>query len=86
MDIKRTIKEHGFSQKEVAERLGVTNSSLSQTVHNDNVSLKMMRKIADIIGCQVGDFFRDEITPVKEEDEGHTFPCPHCNKPIKVGK
>lgn len=66
MDIQKVIRERGFSQNQVADALGVTKSSLSQSVHNDNTSVKMMRRIADIIGCRVGDFFADEMT-VEEE-------------------
>ena len=34
---------------------------------------------ADAIGCQVGDFFRDEM-----ENHDFDFLCPYCKKPIKV--
>lgn len=82
MDIQKVIKEKGFTQNEVAERLGITKSSLSQSVHNENTSIKMMRKIADVIGCKVGDFFKDEM----EEATAQTpsLVCPHCGKEIKV--
>ena len=83
MDIQKVIKEKGFTQNEVAERLGITKSSLSQSVHNENTSIKMMRKIADVIGCKVGDFFKDEM----EETESRAVPtlvCPHCGKEIKI--
>lgn len=80
MDIQSVIKEKGFTQNQVAEALGVSKSSLSQSVHNDNTSIKMMKRIAEIIGCQVGDFFKDEMTPSSSSE----LVCPHCGKPINV--
>jgi len=37
-----------------------------------------LKDIAGIIGCQVGDFFRDE------GDGSATVVCPHCGKPVTV--
>ena len=84
MNIQAVIKEKGFTQNEVAERLGVTKSSFSQTVHNENTSIKMMRKIADVIGCKVGDFFRDELTETLPSSDGQTITCPKCGEVIRL--
>ncbi len=80
MDIQSIIKEKGFTQNQVAEALGVSKSSLSQSVHNDNTSVKMMKRIAEVIGCKVGDFFRDEL----DASPADGFVCPHCGKPLNV--
>lgn len=84
MDIQSIIKEKGFTQNQVAEALGVSKSSLSQSVHNDNTSVKMMKRIAEVIGCKVGDFFRDEL----DESPTEGIVCPYCGKPlnIQIGK
>jgi hypothetical protein len=37
-----------------------------------------LKDIAGIIGCEVGDFFRDE------GDGSATVVCPHCGKPVTV--
>lgn len=84
MNIQAVIKEKGFTQNEVAERLGVTKSSFSQTVHNENTSIKMMRKIADVIGCKVGDFFRDELTESQSPSDAQTITCPKCGEVIRL--
>ena len=80
MNIQAVIKEKGFTQNEVAEKLGITKSSLSQSVHNENTSVKMMQKIADVIGCKVGDFFRDEL----DLPESPSIVCPHCGARINI--
>ena len=80
MDIQAIIKAKGFTQNQVAEALGTSKSSFSQIVHNDNTSLKMLKRIAEVIGCQVWDFFRDEM-----EATPTTGPvCPHCGKAINI--
>lgn len=76
--IKDILKEKGITQAELAERLGVHRVALNSTLNNPNIKLSTLEKIAAAIGCQVGDFFRDE-------GEGSaTVTCPHCGKPITV--
>lgn len=75
MDIKKVLKERGYTLVEVATKMGVTKSALSQMV-NGNPGVSTLRRIADIVGCQITDFFEDEIDP--------TLKCPHCGKSFKV--
>ena len=42
------------------------------------MTVNTLKDIADIIGCEVGDFFRDE------GDGSATVVCPHCGKPVTV--
>lgn len=81
MDIQAVIKARGFTQNQVAEALGVTKSSLSQSVHNDNTSIKMMKRIAEVIGCKVGDFFRDEI---ETDNTTSSLICPKCGARLRL--
>lgn len=81
MDIQAVIRSRGFTQNQVAEALGITKSSLSQSVHNDNTSIKMMKKIASVIGCKVGDFFRDEIDTASASA---SLVCPKCGARLKL--
>lgn len=74
-------------QKQVADALGVTESSMSKTVNNENVSIKMLHRIADVIGCKVGDFFKDEMEQADPCASMHQFgkiTCPHCGQEIIV--
>lgn len=78
MDVKTTIKEKGFTIEQVAKEMGVTRVTLSQNLSR-NPTVKTLQKIADVIGCKVGDFFRDEIEitqPIKK--------CPHCGADITI--
>lgn len=74
MDIKRVIKEKGFTINQVADLMGKNRVTLSQTISR-NPTIETLQKIADTIGCNVGDFFRDEV---------NTFTCPNCGQEFKI--
>jgi len=66
MDIKGAIKAKGFTLDRVASELkerGImpraSKSSLSQSI-NGNPNLSTLQAIAEVIGCKVVDFFKDE--------------------------
>ena len=76
--IKEILKEKGITQAELAKRLGVHRVALNSTLNNPNIKLSTLEKIAAAIGCEVGDFFKDE------GDGSATVVCPHCGKPVTV--
>lgn len=61
MDVKRVIKEKGYTLEKVAVGLGITRVTLAQNLSR-NPTVKTLQRIADFIGCKVGDFFADEKT------------------------
>lgn len=74
--IKENIRRQGFSLKDVADKMGVSVSALSQVVAG-NPTLTKLQEIADIIGMPVAALL-DEDYNSKE------LTCPHCGKPIRV--
>lgn len=52
--------------------------SLSQNLSR-NPTVNTLQRIADVIGCNVGDFFRDEVDLLPSFGI-----CPHCGKPIII--
>lgn len=78
MDLKKTIKDKGFTLVEVAAKLGITQSALSQQINNNTISLARTKEIADIIGVSLTEL-------VADESEAQTFVvCPHCGGRIKI--
>lgn len=59
-NIKRVAKDHGMTITQVAESLGVLQPQLSRTINNPRISLEDLNKLAEVIGCQIGDFFSSE--------------------------
>lgn len=78
MDVKSIIKEKGWTIEGVANKMGITRITLSQNLSR-NPTVNTLQRVADVIGCKVGDFFRDEI-----EIQEPVGVCPHCGKPIAI--
>lgn len=57
--IKELLKERGMSQKELAEKLGMTEVGVSKIV-NGTTSKSTMKKVADILGVEVGDLYSED--------------------------
>lgn len=75
MDIKKVLKAKGVSAKDVAEKMGITPIGLSQHI-NGNPSVQVLERIAEAVGCEVGDFFErsDDFTAfVRHKGNTYTF-------------
>lgn len=75
MDIKKVFKAKGITAKEVADKMGITPTGLSQHI-NGNPSLQVLERIAEAVGCKVGDFFErsdDFVAVVRLNSHTHTF-------------
>lgn len=77
MDLKKAIKDKGFTIGGVATALGITQSALSQQINNDTISLARSADIAKIIGVSLSEL-------VAEEGEVLHLVCPHCGKPLHI--
>lgn len=70
MDIKKVIKEKGFTLQKIGEKWTnkegepkPTDKSAISNMINKNPTVATLERIANIIDCKVSDFFKDEITP-----------------------
>ena len=62
MDIQSAISRHGISKAEIARQLESTNSYVTQLTNGQSSpSMKMLDKLASIIGCKRWEFFIDEM-------------------------
>lgn len=89
LNIKRAIKEHGLEVRQVAAKMGITPTALSQQINgkmykgrrvDSNPSVDVLTRIANAIGCDVVELF----DPVHQDT--NTITCPHCGKVIKFTK
>lgn len=88
--ISDLIKERGFTQAQVAEAIGTSPKSLPNLIApNRNVTVNTLRKIAEAIGCNITDFFADEVnqpsdsTPVVNDAGLPIVSCPHCGHEVR---
>lgn len=77
LNIKKAIKDHGLEVREVAGKMGITPTGLSQHI-NGNPSVEVLERIATAIGIDVSDLFEQ---PAKD-----IVNCPYCGNKIKIGK
>lgn len=80
MDVKSIIKKKGYTIEQVAEKIGVTRVTLTQNLSR-NPTMNTLQRVADAIGCKVGEFFIDEI-----EEDKHTITCPECGAKFDLRK
>lgn len=85
LDIKRAIKEAGFTQREVAEKLGITLTSLNQ-IMKGNPTYTKMQQVASAIGINVSDMLFDEdaSSPGPLQADPNTITCPVCQTRFKI--
>ena len=71
------MRLRGLTQKEVAEKMGITQGALSNALSN-NPKLSTLEQIANAIGCGMGEFFQEDDTAYSSS----VIVCPHCGKKI----
>ena len=81
-DLKKVIREHGYTLEKVANELGVAKSTMTQFV-NGNPTLSRLQDIAKVLGIPVSELVRDV-----DESPNEGIVCPYCGKPlnIQIGK
>ena len=70
--IKELLQERGMTQKQLADRLGIGEVSLSRAIGRGKLSADYLRRIADALKVSVPDLF------------AHTITCPHCGHKFTV--
>ncbi len=83
IDIKKVVKNHNMTMKQVAEGVGVTQQAISQML-TGKVSLERLKDIARVVGCSVSELVADTDEEVQEPST--TIVCPHCGKELKIVK
>ncbi len=88
LNIKQAIKSHGLEVRQVAKRMGITPTALSQHINgkmykgkrvDPNPSLDVLQRIADAIGCDIAELF-DSI----DKPQQGQIVCPYCGKMINL--
>lgn len=83
MRYKEVLEKYGITQIELAERLGINRVSVSRLLSEKNdMRTSTLIKIANAIGCQVGELFDNADGNVGTLS--NTLVCPHCGKKVNV--
>mgnify|MGYP001182212694 CR=1 FL=1 len=77
LNIKKTIKKYGLEVREVAKRMNITPTGLSQHI-NGNPSVDVLERIASAIGCDISELF--------ERPNDNVIKCPYCGNELELKK
>jgi transcriptional regulator with XRE-family HTH domain len=78
-DIKKKIRECGFTTQQIAEKLNISQQAVSQAI-NGNPSLSRLEQIAGAIGITVSELVAD--APASHiEPQMH---CPYCGHDLNI--
>lgn len=75
--IKEVCKEKGILQKDLAEKLGITDIALRASLKG-NPTIGTLEKVANALQVPISDLF--------EQPKQDIITCPHCNGKIKIEK
>lgn len=78
VDIKKVIREHGFTLEQVGNELGVSKSTMTQYV-SGNPTLSKLQAIAKVLEIPVSELVRDV-----DASSAEGLVCPHCGKPLNI--
>jgi transcriptional regulator with XRE-family HTH domain len=66
--VANSIKLSGFTQKQVAEKIGITETHLSRMLKREKISDKLLMQIAQVIGVKYEALIRGQGATLTEED------------------
>ena len=78
-DIKKRIREYGFTTQQIAEKLSISQQAVSQAI-NGNPSLSRLKQIADAMGITVSELVADNPASHIEPQQK----CPYCGHDLNI--
>lgn len=83
MDLKKRIKDLGFTTSMLAEKLGVSQPAISQAI-NGNPSLSRLQDIAAAMNVTLSELLAEDSTATHADST--TIRCPYCGKSLELVK
>lgn len=80
MNVSKIIRDKGYTIQQVADALGVARITVAKSITN-NPKASTLRAIADVIGCDIADFFEDER---KHTTNKSALICPVCGAKLDI--
>ena len=77
--IERVLQERGMKKQDLAKKLGVRPSTLSETMRRGKMNNDTLRRYAEAIGCDMADLVPREQTTTTEQI---VITCPECGHQI----
>lgn len=78
MDIRKRIREQGWTVTQLAKEFNISQGSLSTLINSENPNYKSLERIAKTIGISVSELVKDA------DDNQAIIVCPHCGEMINL--
>lgn len=78
MRIKEAIKENGYTQQMLADKMNVSLSAVKQMVSAESLTTTTLGKIADALNIPVWQLF------ASPKDISTSFVCPNCGASLEL--
>ena len=76
--IQHVLDKYNISAAELGRRLGVSRSSITNTINNGNPGIQMLLRWADAIGCSATEFIEEE------QPKQNIITCPKCGTKLEI--
>ncbi len=91
-NVKRLCALQGITQKQLASKIGITDSNLNITLGRDDPKFSSVKRIADALGVTVDVLVSDDAekslaaarTEQEKAEPQQGLFCPHCGKPLTL--
>lgn len=71
--LKDQIKETGFKVGDVAEKINLSRTQIWRWFSTPNLDYKKMKKVCDVIGVKISDYFPEYISQESDGDESEEY-------------
>lgn len=78
------MKQQGFTQEMVAERLGITKQAVNLTISSDNPRLESLARIARLLNVPLYQLFVNPDDILQAEGPSVPVQCPHCGTSLDI--
>ena len=84
MRIKEVLKENGYTQQMLADKINVSLSAFKQMVSAESLTTSTLEKIATALNVPMWQLFASKEEVQGEPADPNTITCPKCKTRFKI--
>jgi len=84
MRIKEVLKENGYTQQMLADKMNVSLSAVKQMVSAESLTTSTLEKIATALNVPMWQLFASKEEVQGEPADPNTITCPKCKTRFKI--
>lgn len=92
-NVKRLCMLQGITQKQLAAKIGISDSAMNINLGRDDPKFSSVKRIADALGVTIdlltSENLEGDIAAIEKQKQEQRTPqqglfCPHCGKPLTL--